>query len=102
MKYEERQRLIKDKAIPIFIGLKIAEISAAIASTVGVYYYGVLALFLLGRPRPGYFLTWCIGLAALTTTLLVLIGAYLLIGHGWLIPNWNLAKRIAEKRLDGK
>ena len=49
MKSSERQRLIKDKAIPIFIGLKVAEISAAIASTVGVYYYGVLA-YVYGKP----------------------------------------------------
>jgi len=99
MKQDERQKLIRDKAIPIFIGLKIAEIAGAIASTVGVYYYGVLALFLLGKPRPGYILTWCVGLAALVTTLILLALLYLLIGQAWLIPNWKWAKRIAERRM---
>ena len=99
MKTEERQKLIRNKAIPIFIGLKAMEVAAAVASTVGVYYYGVLALFLLGKPRPGYFLTWCIGISALAATIGVLALAYLLIGEAWLMPNWRWAKKIAEKQV---
>ena len=101
-KVKDKQREIRNKAIPIFVGLKVAEIGGLALGTVGVYFYGALTYYLLRMVRPGIFLTWLTGLAALFATLATLIIAYLLIGKCWLIPNWNWAKKIAEKKIGGK